>query len=52
MISARSGTITVRMPGEALADGTLGEQISVRNQGSQRVVRARVLGPGQVEVEM
>lgn len=52
VISARSGTITVRMPGEALSDGTLGEQISVRNQGSQRVVRARVIGPGQVEVEM
>lgn len=52
VIGARSGTINVRMPGEALSDGALGEQISVRNQGSQRVVRARVIGPGQVEVEM
>lgn len=52
VISARSGGINVRMPGEALSDGALGKQISVRNQRSQRVVRARVIGPGQVEVSM
>lgn len=52
VISARSGAINVRMPGEALSDGVLGQQISVRNQRSQRVIRARVVGPGQVEVEM
>lgn len=52
VISARSGTIRVRMPGEALRDGAVGEQIQVRNQSSQRVIRARVTGPGQVEVAM
>lgn len=52
VITARSGTISVRMPGEALSDGVLGEQINIRNQRSQRTVRARVVGPGQVEVEM
>lgn len=52
VISARSGGINVRMPGEALSDGALGKQISVRNQRSQRVVKARVTGPGQVEVSM
>lgn len=52
VISARSGGINVRMQGEALSGGTLGEQISVRNLTSQRVIRARVTGPGQVEVEM
>lgn len=52
VISARSGGISVRMPGEALSDGAVGKQISVRNQRSQRVVRARVTGPGQVEVSM
>ena len=52
VISARSATITVRMPGEALSDGAIGRQISVRNQRSQRVVKARVTGPGQVEVAM
>lgn len=52
VISARSGGISVRMPGEALSDGTVGKQISVRNQRSNRVVKARVVGPGQVEVAM
>lgn len=52
VISARSGGINVRMQGEALSGGTLGQQISVRNLTSQRVIRARVVGPGQVEVEM
>lgn len=52
IISARSGGINVRMPGEALSDGALGEQIDVRNLGSQRVVKARVTGRGQVEVAM
>lgn len=52
VIAARSGGINVRMQGEALSGGTLGQQINVRNLSSQRVVRARVTGPGQVEVEM
>jgi flagella basal body P-ring formation protein FlgA len=52
VISARSGGISVRMPGEALSDGVLGKQISVRNQRSKRVVKARITGPGQVEVAM
>ena len=52
VISARSGGISVRMTGEALSDGTIGKQISVRNQRSNRVIRARVVGPGQVEVAM
>ncbi|WP_445939505.1 flagella basal body P-ring formation protein FlgA, partial [Pseudomonas sp.] len=36
----------------ALSDGIVGKQISVRNQRSNRVIRARVIGPGQVEVAM
>ena len=52
VISARSGSISVRMQGEALSGGTLGQQINVRNLGSQRVVKARVTGPGQVQVDM
>lgn len=51
-ISASSGGISVRMPGEALSDGAVGRQISVRNLRSSRVVKARVIGPGQVEVNM
>lgn len=52
VIIASSGAIAVRMPGEALADGGAGEQIRVRNLRSNRVVKARVTGPGQVEVSM
>lgn len=52
VITARSGTLAVRMPGEALAKGGLSEQIRVRNLNSKRVVKARVTGPGQVEVAM
>jgi flagella basal body P-ring formation protein FlgA len=52
VITARSGGISVRMTGEALTDGALGEQIRVRNQGSGRSIRVRVTGPGQVEAPM
>ncbi|MBJ9975465.1 flagellar basal body P-ring formation protein FlgA [Pseudomonas sp. S75] len=52
VITARSGTLSVRMPGEALAKGGLTEQIRVRNLNSKRVVKATVIGPGQVEVPM
>lgn len=52
VITARSGTLAVRMPGEALTKGGMSEQIRVRNLNSKRVVKARVTGPGQVEVSM
>lgn len=52
VITARSGSLAVRMPGEALVKGGLSEQIRVRNLNSKRVIRARVMGPGQVEVAM
>lgn len=52
VISAGNATVNVRMPGEALSDGALGQQINVRNLRSQRVIKARVTGPGQVEVAM
>ncbi len=52
VITARSGGINVRMPGEAMSDGAPGTQIRVKNLRSGRVVKARVAGPGQVEVAM
>jgi len=52
VITARSGTLSVRMPGEALANGSLREQIRVKNLNSQRVIKALVIAPGQVEVSM
>jgi len=52
VITARSGTLSVRMPGEALSNGGLREQIRVKNLNSQRVIKAQVIAPGQVEVAM
>jgi len=52
VISARGRSMSVRMPGIALEEGAMGQQIRVRNARSQRVVRARVTAPGQVEVAM
>lgn len=52
VIIARTGALAVRMPGEALSQGAMSQQISVRNLNSQRVIKARVTGPGEVEVSM
>ncbi|PHX41441.1 flagellar biosynthesis protein FlgA [Pseudomonas syringae pv. syringae] len=52
VIIARSGSLAVRMPGEAMSDGGFNEQIRVKNLNSQRVIKASVTGPGQVEVAM
>ncbi|WP_193072892.1 flagellar basal body P-ring formation chaperone FlgA [Pseudomonas sp. FME51] len=52
VISAANSRVSVRMPGEALESGSTGSQIRVRNLRSDRVVRARIIGPGQVEVAM
>jgi flagella basal body P-ring formation protein FlgA len=51
-INAKSGSVVVRMPGEALSDGAPGQQIRVKNLSSKRVIRARVIGAGIVEVAM
>lgn len=52
VITATSAGISVRMSGEALTDGALGQQIRVRNQGSGRAITVRVTGPGQVQALM
>ncbi|MHC8365787.1 flagellar basal body P-ring formation chaperone FlgA [Pseudomonas sp. ZT5P21] len=52
VITARSGTLSVRMPGEALSNGSMSEQIRVKNLNSTRVIKAQVTAPGQVEVSM
>ncbi|MBE0505991.1 MAG: flagellar basal body P-ring formation protein FlgA [Marinospirillum sp.] len=52
VISAISstGSLGVRMAGEALDNGKIGDQIRVRNIQSGRVIRAIVKGRGAVEV--
>jgi flagella basal body P-ring formation protein FlgA len=52
VITARSGSMSVRMPGEALSDGGYNEQIRVRNLNSKRVIKANIVAEGQVEVAM
>lgn len=52
VISAVSNGLEVKVPGTALSDGRAGEQIPVRNRSSERIVDARITGPGQVEVVM
>lgn len=52
VITAANSQVAVRMPGEALESGNIGSQIRVRNTRSDRVVKARIIGPGQVEVSM
>ncbi|WP_339528571.1 flagellar basal body P-ring formation chaperone FlgA [Pseudomonas mucidolens] len=52
VISASSGGLSVKMPGEALANGGMSEQIRVKNLNSKRVIKARVTAPGQVEVAL
>lgn len=49
-LKARTGTITVDTKGTALSDGRVGDQVRVRNDRSERVVRGRVTGPGAVEI--
>ncbi|MBT8148618.1 MAG: flagellar basal body P-ring formation protein FlgA [Gammaproteobacteria bacterium] len=51
-IVARAGSVQVRMAGTALADGKAEQQIRVKNQHSQRVIKARVVKAGLVEAIM
>lgn len=51
-ILARQGGLEVRMEGEALADGAVGELIRVRNRSSELAIQAEVIAPGVVQVRM
>jgi len=50
IIRAESAGIAVTMSGEALADGSEGERIQVRNERSSKVVEGVIIGPGVVRV--
>jgi flagella basal body P-ring formation protein FlgA len=52
MITASSGSFTVRSRGKALANAAIGEQVLVENLQSSRTVKGRVTGPGQVLIPM
>ena len=50
VIVASRGDLVVRMPGIAMMTGGKDDQINVRNQSSDRVVKGWVKGPGEVHV--
>lgn len=52
VINARTSSFSIRMQGEALADGAKDEEIRIRNLSSNRVIRGRVVDQGQVEVAL
>lgn len=52
MMTAQSGNLVVKIPGIALTDGHKGQQISVRNSQSKRVVEGKVSALGQVTIVM
>ncbi len=52
VIQASNDNLRIRMLGEALDSGRLGEQIRVRNLQSGRTVRARIVARGIVEVHL
>jgi len=51
-IIAKSGTVTVKMNGNAMSDGHLGELIKVKNLRSQRIIEAEVIDNNLVKVSM
>ena len=51
-VTAKSGGLTVNIRGEALTDGHQGEQISVRNNQSKRVIEAYVTAQGELIIPM
>lgn len=50
MIQAGSGALQVSMPGVALENGSLKENIRVRNRSSGKVVDAKVISEGKVSI--
>lgn len=52
MITASSGSFTVRSRGKALANAAIGEQVLVQNLQSLRTIKGRVTAPGQILIPM
>ncbi|MDX1581502.1 MAG: flagellar basal body P-ring formation chaperone FlgA, partial [Alphaproteobacteria bacterium] len=52
IITARSGSFSVRSRGKALASGSVGDQVMIENLASSRKIRGLITGPGQVEIPM
>ncbi|WP_038050818.1 flagellar basal body P-ring formation chaperone FlgA [Thioalkalivibrio sp. ALJ1] len=51
-ILAENGSIAIRMQGEALENGTLGDRIRVKNASSGRIVEGEIMPSGHVRVAL
>lgn len=49
-ITARSGDMAITASGEALQDGTEGQIIRVQNTNSKRIITAKIVGEGLVQI--
>ena len=49
---AESQNLRIRQQGEALQDGALGKVINVRNNSSEMIIQAEVVGSGKVKVQL
>ncbi|MFK7862697.1 MAG: flagellar basal body P-ring formation chaperone FlgA [Pseudohongiellaceae bacterium] len=49
---AETNNLRIRQQGEALQDGALGKVINVRNNSSEMVIQAEVIGTGRVKVQL
>ena len=49
---AMAGSMQVKMNGTAMADGSLGQRVRVKNSSSKRVVEGVIDGPGIVRVKL
>jgi flagella basal body P-ring formation protein FlgA len=50
VVTAKSGALKVVVPGIALSNGKLGQQIRVQNNHSERIFKAKVVSAGHVQV--
>lgn len=51
-IVVRKGTLSLRIPGEVLEDGAVGDKVRVRNVQSKRILEASVVSGEEVEVRI
>ncbi len=52
VLEAGTQNLSVVTAGKALASGTIGQQIPVRNTRSNRIVEAKIVAPGRVKVTL
>lgn len=52
VIIAKSGLVSVSMPGVALKNGSIGSRIRVLNKETGRIINAEIISPGKVLVEV